>query len=214
MCGISWRARWSGVGVGVPENGKDGGTIPGKSTIFNRRFSIFINGWKFPLSFHFLGCVQWRIYIMAKNHGKLWSNHFHSKANVENYTQFSSLKKGYLFEPLEMWQNIGLIGLKGFAIDIPRPTSAAVLMWVVAVQPVFVWITGVYKMCCLACSCISSATFATNSIWPLRNTGSFTPSTISRGSKSLLPKVARKTTQHLRDFAFTVLAVSVFLCRV
>lgn len=123
MCGISWRARWSEGGVGVPENGKDGGTIPGKSTICNRRFSIFINGWKFPLSFHFVGCVQWRIHIMAKNHGKLWSNHFHSKANVENYTHFFSLKKGYLFEPLEMWQNIGLIGLKGFAIDIPRPTT-------------------------------------------------------------------------------------------
>ena len=59
-------------------------------------------------------------------------------------------------------------------------------------------------------ACILSATFATNSIWPLRNTGSFTPSTISRGSKSLLPKVARKTTQHLIDFAFTVLAVSFF----
>ena len=35
-----------GVGLEYPRTEK-------MEVIFNRRFSIFINGWKFPLSFHF-----------------------------------------------------------------------------------------------------------------------------------------------------------------
>lgn len=62
--------------------------------VFKRRFSIFINGWKFPLSFPFFwgACSDELKRRYIKWHFRATSYHFQSKANVENYT-FFLLKK-------------------------------------------------------------------------------------------------------------------------